>query len=102
MTRPPLPDESPLPAPTPPAAFAAALRQVERARRDGLATRDGTPAAERLDALHAALAAERDRVAGGGAVDAEWVRRTVREVAAWTPDTELGLLAALGGIARAR
>ena len=84
------------------AAFDAALRQVDRAIAAGLAAADGRPAAERLTTLRASLAAEREAAVARGAVDAAWVRDTVRDVAAWTPDSELALLAALGGIARVR
>ncbi len=82
-------------------AFDAALRQVDRALADGLRTRDGAPAADRLAALRTRLEAEREGALRRGSADPEWVRRIVREVAGWTPDTELALIAALGRIARA-
>lgn len=84
------------------AVFDAALRQVDRALATGLTAADGRPAAERLTTLRASLAAEREAAVARGAVDAAWVRETVRDVAAWTPEGELALLAALGAIARAR
>lgn len=83
------------------AAFDAALRQVERALADGLATQDGGPARPMLEHLRDDLSDRRTTAEAGGGVDAAWVRETVRAVASWTPDSELALLAALGGIARA-
>ena len=65
------------------AAFDAALRQVE------------------LERLRADLHAQRAAALEAGGVDPEWVRRTVRRVVEWTPETELALVAALGAIARA-
>ena len=47
------------------------------------------------------LTARRAEVAGGAALDREWIGRTVRWVAEWLPEAELALLARLGGIARA-
>ena len=83
------------------AAFANALRQVARARAADLRTRDDEPARDRLAALREALERERATAATAGAVDPGWIARTVRDVASWTPDTEVALLAALGGIHRA-
>ena len=83
------------------AAFDRALRQVDRARAARLRTAAGEPAAPRLAELRAAIVAERDATLARGRVETGWVRATVRDVAAWTPDTEVALLAALGGIARA-
>jgi hypothetical protein len=83
-------------------AFDHAIAQVERAIAGGEArTADGEPATPRLAELRAALVAERSAALRRGGVDPTWVRDTVRAVAAWTPDSELALLAALGGIARA-
>lgn len=86
------------------AAFDHALRQVDRALAgaDAMHTADGEPARPRLVQLRDALATERESARARGHVDPEWVRATVRDVAAWTPDSELSLLAALGGIARVK
>lgn len=83
------------------AAFDDAIARVERAMAGGMHSRHGRLATRELAALRAALAAERERALARGAVDPGWVRDTVRDVATWTPDTELALLAALGRIARA-
>jgi len=83
------------------AAFDHAIAQVDRALAAELRTGAGEPAAPELARLRALLVAERAAAVARGGVDREWVRETVRAVAAWTPDSELSLLAALGGIARA-
>ena len=83
------------------AAFANARRQVERAIAEELRARDGEPAHDRLVALRDAIDREHAEAATHGTVNPDWIARTVRDVAAWTPDTELALLAALGGIHRA-
>lgn len=83
------------------AAFDRAIAQVDRALAAGMRTADGEPATPELARLRAALATERALAVARGTVDRDWVRDTVRAVAAWTPDSELSLLAALGGIARA-
>ena len=82
------------------AAFDHALRQVDGA--DAMHTADGEPAGPRLARLRDAIVAERDAALSRGQVDPAWVRDTVRDVAAWTPESELTLLAALGGIARVK
>lgn len=82
-------------------AFAAALEQVARAQETGLRTADGEPAADQLEQLRTELETERAVAAGRGTADPKWVRRVVRWVAEWTPETDLTLLAALGAIARA-
>lgn len=78
-----------------------ALNAVERAQRRGLQTRGGLSAAPELGRLHAWLADVRDRVRHGERVDLEALATTIRDVAAWTPETELQLLAALGAVAQA-
>ena len=83
------------------AAFEHAIAQVDRALAAGMHTGAGEPATPELARLRAALVAEREAAVARGAVDRDWVRETVRAVAAWTPESELSLLAALGGIARA-
>lgn len=83
------------------AAFDRAVDQVDRALAAGMRTGAGEPAAPELARLRTALVAEREAAVARGGVDRDWVRDTVRAVAAWTPESELSLLAALGGIARA-
>ena len=83
------------------AAFDHAIAQVDRALAAGMHTGTGESATPELARLRAALLAEREAAVARGGVDREWVRDTVRAVATWTPDSELSLLAALGGIARA-
>ena len=84
------------------AAFDNAIRQVERARRDGMRTRDDADAEPALDRLHADLVARREGAVASGAVDAAWIGATVRAVAAWAPEHDLTLLGALGGLAKLR
>jgi hypothetical protein len=83
------------------AAFDRAITQVDRALAAGMHTATGESATPELARLRAALLAERAAAVARGGVDRAWVRDTVRAVAAWTRDSELSLLAALGGIARA-
>jgi hypothetical protein len=83
-------------------AFDNAIRQVERARREGMRTRDDADAAPALDRLHEDLVARRGDAVALGAVDAEWIGATVRSVAAWAPEHDLTLLGALGGLAKLR
>ena len=86
-------------------ALAAALPSVERAIADGRRTRTGEPPPAPLQRLRAELVAERQAAMGGreggGRVDREWIARAVRDVAAWAPDDEVDLIAALGRVARA-
>ena len=84
------------------AAFDNAIRQVDRARREGMRTRGDADAASALDRLHADLVARRGDAVALGAVDAEWIGATVRAVAAWAPEHDLTLLGALGGLAKLR
>ena len=79
-------------------------RAIDRAiaGADAMHTADGEPAAPRLARLRDAIVAERVAALARGRVDPAWVRDTVRDVAAWTPESELTLLAALGGIARVK
>ena len=81
----------------PRAQFVAKLRRFADALEEGKAFTIQV-AGERLRAdLHAGRAAALEE----GGVDPEWVRRTVRWIVEWTPETELPLVAALGAIARA-
>lgn len=82
-------------------ALDAALDVVERAERRGLRTRDDVPAAGELTRLRQALAAERDRVRNGGEADVHALGALVRDVAGWTPESEIRLLAALGAVVQA-
>ena len=79
----------------------AAIDAVHRAERRDLRTRTGAPATDELAALRSALVAERDQVRDGRGVDVGRLGALVREVAAWTPDSELKLLAALGAVVQA-
>ena len=79
-------------------AIDAAVRAVERALAGRMRAADGEPAALYLDQLRADLLEMRAR----GAVDAEELRAMIRSVAAWAPEDDVSLLAALGAIARVR
>ena len=59
------------------------------------------PAGPYLEKLKEELKLERARAVKRGAVDREWFQKTVRGLVEWVPETELTLIAALGGIARA-
>jgi hypothetical protein len=82
------------------AAFDAALSQARNYLKAGMTTRGGQDGGPYLEKLEQELERERQR-AVGGAVDRDWVQRTVRWLVEWVPDTELTLIAALGRIARA-
>ncbi|HEU5175545.1 MAG TPA: hypothetical protein VFT96_12370 [Gemmatimonadaceae bacterium] len=82
-------------------AIDAALDVVERAERRGLHTRDDVPAAAELARLRQGLAEERDRVRNGGDADVDALGALVRDVAGWTPEGEIRLLAALGAVVQA-
>lgn len=81
-------------------AFDDAMDAIRSAERHGMTTRTGESAAPRLARLRERLALERDRVWQGAAVDVGALGALVRDVAEWSPDTELKLLAALGAIIR--
>ena len=83
------------------AALDRALSAVGRAERRGLLTRSGAPAEPDLARLRTALMEVRERARTGDGLDREAFAATIRDVAAWTPDTELELLAALGAVAQA-
>lgn len=82
-------------------AIDAALDVVERAERRRLHTRDDVPAIAELARLRQGLAAERDRVRNGGNPDLDALGALVRDVAEWTPESEIRLLAALGAVVQA-
>jgi hypothetical protein len=85
------------------AALDAALRAVERAIAAELRTRSGEPARPALEALRVELVAERQGAMAPNArgVSRDWIAGAVRSVAAWSPDDEVNLIAALGRVARA-
>jgi hypothetical protein len=80
------------------AAIDAAVRAVDKARAAEMRASDGEPAALYLDQLRADLLEMRTR----GTVDPEELRAMIRSVAAWAPEDDVSLLAALGAIARVR
>jgi hypothetical protein len=82
------------------AAFDAAIKQAQRAAAEDMAAQDGSSARERLGQLEFRLKTERATALERGAVDRDWVQKTIRWVVEWTPESDLTLLAALGRIAR--
>ena len=87
-------------APTTLRALDDAVRAVRRLQAGRLRTSAGADAAPQLARLLEELTARRREVAAGGTVERAWAGATVRWVAEWLPDDELGLLARLGAIAR--
>jgi len=84
-------------------AFDKAIAEVATAERAGITrTSGGEPAGHRLAALRRELELGRERASETGTVDAEWLRVLIRSTMEWIPDTRLRIVAALGGIARAR
>jgi hypothetical protein len=79
-------------------AIDAAVRAVDKARAAEMRAADGESAAMYLDQLRADLLEMRAR----GTIDAEELRAMIRSVAAWAPEDDVALLAALGAIARVR
>jgi hypothetical protein len=61
----------------------------------------GEPAEPFLRKLESELKAERSRTLARGTVDRDWFQATVRWLVEWVPETELGLIASFGRIARA-
>jgi hypothetical protein len=84
------------------AAFDNAIRQVDRAMREGMRTSADVDAMPALQRLHADLVARRDDAVARGIVDAAWIGATVRAVAAWAPESDLTIIGALGGLAKLR
>lgn len=82
-------------------ALDRALDAVGHAERRGLRTRADEPAVAELERLRKALTGVRDRVRHDGWVDAGELGTLVRDVASWTPDSELKLIAALGAVVQA-
>jgi hypothetical protein len=83
------------------AAFDETIAAVRRMEAVGLRAVDGTSAQAQLAQLLQELSTQRSAIAGGAPLDPEWSGRVVRWVAEWIPESELPLLARLGGIARA-
>ena len=84
------------------AAFQTAIEAVTACRAAGMTCVDGSSAAASLDRLQRELTEEREKSLERGYFDKEWFQKTVRWLVEWVPQTELTLIAALGGIARAK
>lgn len=82
-------------------AFEAALAATRRERSIGMTCADGSSATANLDRLERELIEAKERALRKGAVDKEWFQQTVRWLVEWVPETELALIAAVGGIVRA-
>ena len=65
-----------------------------------MVTASGKQARHLLEELEQELRRERERALERGSIDSQWFSKTVRSVVAWLPETELTLIAALGGIVR--
>jgi len=74
--------------------------QVERSISTGMKTSAGGSARPQLETLQTELRREQVKARELGLVDREWLQKTVRWVVEWVPETDLTLVAALGGIAR--
>jgi len=83
-------------------AFDGAIAQVQLLLTTGMKASDGTSASPQLEKLREELKRERAGALERGAVDQEWIKKTVRWVVEWVPDTKLSLIAALGRIVRAK
>ena len=83
------------------AAFDAALAATRRERSAGMTCADGSSATANLDQLERELVEAREQAMTRGGVDKQWFQKTVRWLVDWVPESELTLIAALGGIARA-
>lgn len=81
-------------------AFDAAIDQAQRATAEGMLAQDGGSARDRLGQLEFRLRTERAKALERGAVDRDWVQKTIRWVVEWTPESDLTIIAALGRIAR--
>jgi hypothetical protein len=82
-------------------AFEAAIAYVDRMLARPARTAD-EGARQKLAHLRASLVAERIASAERGAVDADWLRATIKAADVWVADDDLPLIAALGRIARAQ
>jgi hypothetical protein len=83
-------------------AFDNAIDEVRHCRSAHMECVDGSSAAANLDRLEDELVAERANAVERGSVDKQWFQTTLRWLVDWVPETELTLIAALGGIARAQ
>lgn len=83
-------------------AFKDALDAVRNCRASEMTCVDGSPAEENLSLLERELNEERTRAVARGSVDKDWFQKTVRWLVEWAPENDLTLIAALGGIARAK
>ena len=83
-------------------AFDAAVEAIRKCRVAEMACVDGTSADANLSRLERDLNEERGRALQRGSVDKEWFQKTVRWLVEWVPENDLTLIAALGGIARAK
>jgi len=83
-------------------AFDKAIDEVKKCKVGEMTCVDGSSAANNLDRLEAELTAERTRAIERGSVDKRWFQATIRWLVEWVPETDLTLIAALGGIARAK
>ena len=83
-------------------AFDAAIQSVRNCRAAGGTCVDGSSAESNLERLEKELVEERTRALQRGSIDKDWFQKTVRWLVEWVPETELTLIAALGGIARAK
>ena len=83
-------------------AFDAAIESVRNCRAAGGTCVDGSSAESNLNRLEKELVEERGRALQRGSIDKEWFQKTVRWLVEWVPESELTLIAALGGIARAK
>jgi hypothetical protein len=82
-------------------AFDAALGQVAKCIRAKMPAVGGESAESYLRKLESELKVERSRTLERGTVDRDWFQTTVRWLVEWVPETELGLIASFGSIARA-
>ena len=83
-------------------AFGDALDAVRKCRASEMTCVDGSSAERNLDRLEQELVEERTRAIQRGSVDKDWFQKTVRWLVEWAPENDLTLIAALGGIVRAR
>ena len=78
-----------------------ALAVVRGFRSARLVRQDGLPATDDLRQLAAELQHLRVVVRAGGRIDPAWMAELIRGAAAWLPESDIAILAALGAIARA-
>jgi hypothetical protein len=83
-------------------AFDAAIALFTRTARTGLSTADEKSVTEQLGQLEFRLRTERAKAVERGAIDPDWIQKTVRWVVEWMPESNLTIIAALGRIARIR